>query len=64
LQDIEIAQNDIRFRQGDLLPKVFAGGGIGVEKVGRYTSQGAGDASTEMTPANQYKIGCPTIAQA
>lgn len=50
LQDIEIARNDIRFRHGQLFPTVAGGAGLGVEKVGRYTSQGAGDASTEMTP--------------
>jgi hypothetical protein len=49
-QEIEIARNDIRFRQGPLLPTVGARAGIGVEKVGRYTSQGAGDASVEITP--------------
>jgi outer membrane protein, multidrug efflux system len=50
LQDIEIAQNKVRMRKGELLPSVMAGGGVGVEKVGRYTSQGAGDASAEITP--------------
>jgi NodT family efflux transporter outer membrane factor (OMF) lipoprotein len=50
LQEIEIAKNDIRFRKGALLPTVGIGAGTGVEKVGRYTSQGAGDASTEITP--------------
>ncbi len=50
LQEIEIARNEIRMRQGRLLPTVEAGGGIGVEKVGRYTSQGAGDASADITP--------------
>lgn len=53
LQEIEIARNDIRFRQGALLPVVGAGAGIGVEKVGRYTSQGAGDASTEIKPGKE-----------
>jgi len=53
LQEIEIARNDIRFRQGALLPVVGAGTGIGVEKVGRYTSQGAGDASTEIKPGKE-----------
>src|SRR4051812_25965558 len=43
LQEIEIARNEIRLRQGALLPSVGLRGGIGVEKVGRYTSQGAGD---------------------
>ncbi|MBC7440361.1 MAG: TolC family protein [Flavobacterium sp.] len=50
LQEIEIAKNDIRFRKGALLPTVGIGAGVGIEKVGRYTSQGAGDASTEIMP--------------
>lgn len=64
LQEIEIAKNDIRARQGKLLPTVVGGGGIGVDKVGRYTSQGAGDASTEIKPGKEvpdwlpdYRIG-------
>jgi multidrug efflux system outer membrane protein len=48
LQEIEIARNDIRFRHGQILPTVGARLGAGVEKVGRYTSQGAGDATTEI----------------
>lgn len=54
LKEIEIAKNDIRFRQGQLLPTVGARAGVGVEKVGRYTSQGAGDASTEITPGKEF----------
>ena len=50
LQEIEIAKNDIRVRKGLLLPTVGVRAGAGVEKVGRYTSQGAGDASTEIKP--------------
>src|SRR5581483_480614 len=53
LQEIEIARNEIRAKQGPLLPSVTAGAGIGVEKVGRYTSQGAGDASTDITPGKE-----------
>jgi NodT family efflux transporter outer membrane factor (OMF) lipoprotein len=53
LQEIEIARNDIRFRHAALLPTVALKGGIGVEKVGRYTSQGAGDASTEIKPGKE-----------
>ena len=49
LQEIEIARNEIRMRQGRILPTVTAGGSAGIEKVGRFTSQGAGDASTEIT---------------
>src|SRR5689334_2201700 len=43
LQEIELAANDIRLRQGPLQPRVGVRLGAGVEKVGRYTSQGAGD---------------------
>lgn len=53
LQEIEIAQNDIRIRKGALLPTVGIRAGAGLEKVGRYTSQGAGDASTEITPGKE-----------
>lgn len=53
LQEIDIAKNDIRFRQGPLSPTVGAKLGIGVEKVGRYTSQGAGDATTEIKPGKE-----------
>ncbi|SHN14232.1 TolC family protein [Flavobacterium xinjiangense] len=54
LQEIEIAKNDIRMRKGALLPSVGLRAGTGVEKVGRYTSQGAGDASTEIAPGKEF----------
>jgi NodT family efflux transporter outer membrane factor (OMF) lipoprotein len=53
LQEVEIARNEIRMKQQALLPSVTLGGGVGVEKVGRYTSQGAGDASTEIKPGRE-----------
>lgn len=53
LQEMEIAKNDIRMRKGALLPAVGAKLGAGLEKVGRYTSQGAGDAGTEITPGRE-----------
>ncbi len=53
LQEIEIARNEVRMRKGAILPTVGARAGAGVEKVGRYTSQGAGDASTEITPGEE-----------
>ncbi len=54
LQEIEIAKNDIKMRKGRLLPSIGLGAGVGVEKVGRYTSQGAGDATTEITPGEEF----------
>ncbi len=61
LQEIEIAKNDIQFRKGRLLPTVSIGAGAGVEKVGRFTSQGAGDYATSTVeefpdPLTDFKI--------
>ena len=50
LQEIEIAKSKIRFANGRLSPSVTAGLGASIEKVGKYTSQGAGDASADITP--------------
>ncbi|MBP7856951.1 MAG: efflux transporter outer membrane subunit [Prevotella sp.] len=48
LQQIAVAKSGVLFSQGSLLPTVTAGASASVGKVGRYTSQGAGDASTDM----------------
>lgn len=53
LQEVEMAKNDIRIRKGALLPMAGLRAGAGLEKVGRYTSQGAGDASTEIEPGKE-----------
>ncbi len=50
LQEVEIAKNEVRMRKGALIPQIGVRAGAGIEKVGRYTSQGAGDASAEITP--------------
>ncbi len=52
-KEIELARNEIRFKDAALFPTVGAGVGVGLEKVGRYTSQGAGDASTEIKPGKE-----------
>lgn len=64
LQEIEIAKNEVRAKKGELLPNVGIKAGAGVEKVGRYTSQGAGDAATEIDdnkevpdPLPDYMVG-------
>ncbi|ADY50730.1 RND efflux system, outer membrane lipoprotein, NodT family [Pseudopedobacter saltans DSM 12145] len=49
LQEIEIARNEARIKNSQIFPSVGVKVGVGLEKVGRYTSQGAGDASTDMT---------------
>ena len=50
LQEIEISRNEIGARKGEYLPFVTLGGGAGIEKVSRYTSQGASDEVTEIKP--------------
>lgn len=53
LQELEIARNEVQAKKGEFLPTVGLKAGAGLEKVGRYTSQGAGDASTEITPGKE-----------
>nr|WP_313805761.1 TolC family protein [Flavobacterium sp.] len=50
MQEIEIARNEVKTRKGEYLPFVGLRGGAGVDKVGRYTSKGANDATTEIKP--------------
>lgn len=59
LQEIEIARNEVRIKHGAILPRVELGGGIGIDKVGRYTSQGAGDASTDIKPGKEVPEWLP-----
>jgi outer membrane protein, multidrug efflux system len=43
LQEIIIARAEVSARQGAYLPKVSVGAGVGVERVGKNTSQGVSD---------------------
>ncbi|MCW3070336.1 MAG: efflux system, outer rane lipoprotein NodT family [Bacteroidetes bacterium] len=67
LQEIEVAKSGVRFRKGLLFPTVSGAVGYSNEKVGRYTSEGAGDAVTEITPGrlipdplSDYTVGLKT----
>lgn len=53
LQEIEISRNEVRARKGEYLPFVDLRAGAGVEKPGRYTHQGATDATTEFEPGKE-----------
>jgi len=64
LQEIQIARNDVQFRQGPLQPAVGARLGVGVDKVGRYTSQGAGDAATEIVKGKEMPEALTDITAA
>lgn len=56
VQEMIIAQNEITARRGDYLPKVNGKAGIGVEKVGKHTSQGVGDEAHGL-PENLGNFG-------
>ncbi len=54
LMEIAIAQNEVQDKKGEYLPFLNLNGGSGVEKVGRYTSQGANDANTDIAPGKEF----------
>lgn len=59
LREIQITQNEVRARKGEYLPFVDIGAGVGVEKVGRFTSQGANDANTEIRSGEEFPDPLP-----
>lgn len=56
MQEIIIAQTEVAARRGEYLPKLSAGLGTGIEKVGGYTSQGFSDKATGV-PENLGNFG-------
>lgn len=53
LQEIAILNNEVSARKGEYLPNVGIQVLSGVDKVGRYTSQGANDANTDIEPGKE-----------
>ena len=47
-QEVSIAGNEVMARYGEFLPQLGVGAEAGIEKVGRYTSQGASDEADEI----------------
>jgi NodT family efflux transporter outer membrane factor (OMF) lipoprotein len=56
LQEIIISKYEVMARKGEYLPKVDVGARAGVEKVGKYTSQGQADEHTD-TPEHLPDLG-------
>ena len=50
LQEIDISSNEVRARKGEYLPSVDFRLGAGLERVGKYTSQGVSDEQDEYEP--------------
>lgn len=59
LQEINIAQNEIRARKGDYLPFLRIGGAAGVDKVGQYTRSGAVEATDNIAPGKAFPDPLP-----
>jgi NodT family efflux transporter outer membrane factor (OMF) lipoprotein len=58
LQEIIIAQSEVVLRQGEYLPRLNGGAGAGIDKVGKYTSQGVSDEGHDVPVHLQhYSVG-------
>lgn len=53
MQEISIAQSEVKARKGEYLPFLSIGGGAGVEKAGRYTRNGAVEKNLELDPGKE-----------
>lgn len=53
LQEIMIAQNEVRARKGEYLPFLGARGSAGLDKVGKYTRNGAVEENLELKPGKE-----------
>lgn len=49
LQEVEMSRAELRGVRGRLFPTVSVGAGAGIDKAARFTAEGAGNASTDIT---------------
>lgn len=61
LLELHISQNEVMARKGEYLPTVGLKAGGGADKVGRYTTQGAFEATTELTPGEEIPEVVPDL---
>lgn len=61
LQRIEVSRSSVKLANGALLPQVSLNAGGGVRKFGLYTMDGAGNATTEITPGQTVPVNLPDI---
>ncbi len=59
IQEIQVAQAEVRARKGAYLPFVNIGAQAGVEKTPRYTRNGAVDANTEIDTGKEFPDPLP-----
>lgn len=54
MQEITIAKAEVRAKKGEFLPSANLQVGAGVDKVGRYTRNGALEANNEIAPGKEF----------
>lgn len=59
LQEINVAQNEVRARKGEYLPFIDLVGGAGAERVARYTRDGSVEANQEIEPGREFPEPLP-----
>ncbi len=59
LQEIQIGKNEIQARKGEYLPFIGIKAGADLDKVARYTSRGASEATTEIKPGKEMPDPLP-----
>jgi NodT family efflux transporter outer membrane factor (OMF) lipoprotein len=59
LQEINIAQNEVRARKGEYLPNLGVGVASGIEKVGEYTTRGANEKNDEIVEGKKNPEAIP-----
>ena len=62
LQEIEMSRSEVQAIRGRLAPQVGVAASVGLDKSGRYTSQGAGNASTEITDGRRVPEPLPDLS--
>jgi len=61
LQRIEVSRSSVKLANGALLPQVSLNVGGGVRKFGLYTMDGAGNATTDITPGETVPVNLPDM---
>ncbi len=59
LQEINIARNEVRIRKGEYLPFINLQAGAGVDKSGRYTTQGVIEDNLQTEPGKDFAEPLP-----
>lgn len=62
LQEVEMARFEVQSVRGRLAPQVSGAAGLGLDKSGRFTSEGAGNASTDITEGKRVPEPLPDLS--